>query len=82
MQDQLDIVKEVISTYLKHNNEGNIQLVEWFLNSVMEEEARIQVSADRYERTDGRRAHRNGYRNTINIDEIGTEKATDKGIPI
>ena len=72
MQDQLDIVKEVISTYLKNNNEGKKQLVEWFLNSVMEEEARIQVSADRYERTDGRRAHRNGYRNRTIITEDGT----------
>ncbi len=31
MQDQLDIVKEVISTYLKDNNEGKKQLVEYFL---------------------------------------------------
>jgi putative transposase len=34
--------------------------VEWFLNSVMEEEARIQISADPYKRTADRKAHRNG----------------------
>jgi putative transposase len=37
-------------------------LVEWFLNSVMEEEARMQISADPYERSEDRKAHRNGIR--------------------
>ena len=45
MQDQLEIVKEIISSFLKDSREGKKQLVEWFLNSVMEEEARIQVSS-------------------------------------
>ena len=62
MQDQLDVVKEIISIFLKDSKEGKKELVEWFLNNVMEEEARIQVSAHPYERSDSRRAHRNGSR--------------------
>ena len=62
MQDQLDVVKEIISIFLKDSEEGKKELVEWFLNNVMEEEARIQVSAHPYERSDSRRAHRNGSR--------------------
>jgi len=62
MQDQMEMVKEVISTFLNDRKEGKKQLVEWFLNNVMEEEARIQVSAKPYERSDERKAHRNGSR--------------------
>jgi transposase-like protein len=62
MQDQLDIVKEVISSFLKDRKEGKKDLVEWFLNNVMEEEARMQISADPYERSEDRKAHRNGIR--------------------
>jgi hypothetical protein len=51
MQEQLEIVKEVISSFLKDRKEGKKQLVEWFLNSVMEEEAGIQISADPYRKT-------------------------------
>jgi hypothetical protein len=40
MQDQLKIVKEMISSFLKDSKEGKKHLVEWFLNSVMEEETR------------------------------------------
>jgi len=45
MQDQLDVVKEIISIFLKDSKEGRKGLVEWFLNNVMEEEARIQLSS-------------------------------------
>ncbi|SIM61696.1 IS256 family transposase [Cuniculiplasma divulgatum] len=62
MQDQMEMVKEVISTFLNDRKEGKKQLVEWFLNKVMEEEARIQVSAEPYERSEERKAHRNGTR--------------------
>ncbi len=44
MQDQLDIMKEIISSFLQDNREGKKKLLEWFLNAVMEEEARIQRS--------------------------------------
>ena len=62
MQDQLDVVKEVISIFLKDSKEGKKQLIEWFLNSVMEEEARVQLSSMPYERTEERKGHRNGSR--------------------
>jgi hypothetical protein len=52
MQDQLDVVKEIISIFLKDSKDGKKRLVEWFLTSVMKEEARIQISTDPYERTD------------------------------
>ena len=62
MQDQLNVLKEMISTFLQDNREGKKKLMEWFLNSVMEEEARMQVLAGPYERSIERRAHRNGIR--------------------
>ena len=42
MQDQLDVVKEVISILLNNSREGKKQLKEWFLNNLMEE-ARVQL---------------------------------------
>ena len=62
MQDQLDVVKEVISSFLQDSKEGKKRLIEWFLNSVMEEEARVQLSSMPYERTEERKGHRNGTR--------------------
>ena len=62
MQDQLDVVKEVISSFLLDSKEGKKRLIEWFLNSVMEEEARVQLSSMPYERTEEREGHRNGTR--------------------
>ena len=62
MQDQLEAMKEIISSFLKDSKDGKKRLVEWFLNSVMEEEARIQVSSLPYERTEERKGHRNGSR--------------------
>ena len=55
MQDPMEIVKEVINTFLNDRKEDKKQLVEQFLNNVMEEEARIQVSAKPYERSDKKR---------------------------
>ena len=62
MQDQLDVVKEIISIFLKDSKEGKKQLIEWFLNDVMEEEARVQLSSMPYERTEERKGHRSGTR--------------------
>lgn len=62
MQDQLDVLKEIISIFLKDSKEGKKQLIEWFLNDVMEEEARVQLSSMPYERTEERKGHRNGTR--------------------
>jgi len=42
---------------------GMKNLITWFLNQAMLLEALQQVGADSYERTDVRKAHRNGYNN-------------------
>ena len=39
MQDQLDTMKGIISSFLLDSKEGKKKLMEWFLNTVMEEEA-------------------------------------------
>ena len=62
MQDQLDVMKQIISSFLLDSKEGKKKLMEWFLNTVMEEEARIQVSSLPYERSEERRGYRNGSR--------------------
>jgi transposase-like protein len=48
--------------FLVENEEGLKQLFTYFLNQVMEYEAKEQAGADYYERTKGRKAHRNGTR--------------------
>ena len=55
-------MKEVISRFLQDSKEGKKRLIEWFLNSVMEEEARVQLSSMPYERTEERKGYRNGTR--------------------
>ena len=52
----------LIKDYLVDKEDGIRQLNTWFLNVVMEEEALIQAGAQRYERTDSRKASRNGYK--------------------
>ncbi len=51
-----------IEDYLVDKEDGIRQLITWFLNIVMEEEAPLQAGAQRYERTDSRKATRNGYK--------------------
>mgnify|MGYP003510767734 FL=1 len=51
-----------IKDYLVDQEDGIRQLITWFLNLVMEEEALLQSCAQRYERTDSRKASRNGYK--------------------
>ena len=43
-----------IEDYLVDKEDGIRQLLTWFLNLVMEEEALLQTGAQRYERTDSR----------------------------
>ena len=52
----------LIKDYLVDKEDGIRQLITWFLNLVMEEEALLQAGAQRYERTDSRKASRNGYK--------------------
>ena len=51
-----------IKDYLVDQESGIRQLITWFLNLVMEEESLLQSGAKRYERTDLRKASRNGYK--------------------
>jgi len=51
-----------IKDYLVDQESGIRQLITWFLNLVMEEESLLQSGAQRYERTDSRKASRNGYK--------------------
>jgi transposase-like protein len=55
-------LKNIIQQFLVENEEGLKQLFTYFLNQVMEYEAKEQAGADYYERTSGRKAHRNGTR--------------------
>ena len=50
----------LIKDYLVDQEDGIRQLITWFLNLVMEEDALLQAGAQRYERTDSRKASRYG----------------------
>ena len=52
----------LITDYLVDKEDGIRQLITWFLNVLMEEEALLQAGAQRYERIDSRKASRNGYK--------------------
>ena len=52
----------LIEDYLSDNENGMKNLITWFLNQVMLAEALQQAGAAQYERTDARKAHRNGYK--------------------
>ena len=52
----------LIEDYLSDNENGMKTLITWFLNQVMLLEALQQAGAEQYERTDARKAHRNGYK--------------------
>ena len=59
MQGQLEVMKRIISSFLQDSKDGKKKLLEWFLNNVMEEEARIQVSSLPYERSEEGKGYRN-----------------------
>ena len=52
--------KDLVVNYLTDNEEGMKNLITWFLNEVMQEEANQQTGAGRYERAGSRRTYRNG----------------------
>jgi len=52
----------LIEDYLSDNENGMKTLITWFLNRVMLLEALQQAGSAQYERTDARKAHRNGYK--------------------
>ena len=51
---------EYVEKYVSDNEEGMRSLLEWFLNTVMREEATVQAGCLPYERTEERLLHRNG----------------------
>jgi transposase-like protein len=53
---------QLLEDYLIDQNDGLKQLLTWFLNLVMQLEALQQVEAKPYERSESRKAHRNGYK--------------------
>jgi transposase-like protein len=53
---------ELIEDYLIDRNEGMKNVITWFLNQVMQQEALNQIQALPYERTGQRKARRNGIR--------------------
>jgi transposase-like protein len=53
---------DFIEDYLSDDRAGMLNLITWFLNQVMMHEALQQAGADHYERTETRKAHRNGYK--------------------
>jgi putative transposase len=53
---------EFIGKYVTDNEEGMKSLVEWFLNTVMREEADLQCGCKPYERAEERLLHRNGIK--------------------
>ncbi len=51
---------EYVEKYVTDNEKGMQGLLEWFLNTVMQEEANVQAGCKPYERTGERLLHRNG----------------------
>jgi putative transposase len=56
------IPTELLQDYLIDQETGLKELLAWFLNQVMQLEALQQAGAEPYQRIDGRKAHRNGYK--------------------
>ena len=56
------IPTELLQDYLIDQEIGLKELFTWFLNLVMQLEALQQTGAEPYQRIDGRKAHRNGYK--------------------
>ena len=59
-KSQLIIIEELIKLFINDRKEGKKELITWFLNNVMDEEAIEQLNAESDERTDGRIGYRNG----------------------
>ena len=56
------IPTELLQDYIIGQETGLKELLTWFLNLVMQSEALQQTGAAPYQRIDGRKAHRNGYK--------------------
>jgi len=56
------VPSELLEDYLIDQETGLKELLTWFLNQVMQLEALHQTGAQPYQRLEGRKAHRNGYK--------------------
>ena len=65
MKNLFNLPDNIIQQFLQDNEEGIRQILTWFLNSIMEYEAKIQSGASYYERISSRKAHRNGFRKKL-----------------
>ena len=72
MKEFLNFPKNIIHQFLQGNEDGMKQILTWFLNTIMEYEAKIQAGASYYERISSRKAHRNGYRKRSLKTKYGT----------
>ncbi|MCL4453634.1 MAG: IS256 family transposase [Candidatus Thermoplasmatota archaeon] len=59
-KSQLISIEELIKLFINDRKEGKKELITWFLNNVMDEEAVEQLNAVRYERNNNRKGYRNG----------------------
>ena len=55
-----ELIKLLIKLFINDRQEGKKELITWFLNNVMDEEAIEQLNAVRYERNNKRTGYRNG----------------------
>ena len=62
MQYQSIVMEEVISIFLEKGKEGKKQLIEWFLNRVIGEEAKVQFSFMPYDKHEKTKGYMNGSR--------------------
>ena len=51
-----------IEDYLSDDQAGMLSVITWFLNQVLRHEVGQQAGAEKYERSETRKAHRNGYK--------------------
>ena len=72
MKEFINLPENIIHQFLQDNEEGLRQILTWFLNTIMEYEAKIQAGASYYERNSSRKAHRNGYRKRSLKTKYGT----------
>ncbi|MCD1296384.1 IS256 family transposase [Methanocella sp. CWC-04] len=57
--------------FFEHDSNGMKDMIRELLQNIMEEEARDQAGARHYERTPGRRAHRNGHKDRSLVTRYG-----------
>ena len=65
---------ELLEDYLIDQEDGLKKLLTWFLNLVMQLESIEQINAEPYQRTESRKAHRNGYKDRSLKTRVGELK--------